>query len=954
MARNGRYKSKSDYTLLTKKHQNIENGTIFETDYMTLSKIDELFSNQKPVYSDGPFIFTERMGVTDKRRHTRYGWDGGIYTLENLSTEETKSDETKVKIRPDYTTLKSFAYYGSATDLINATINGVVKDFPAELYFSDKTVYIEDASGTSVTTTKYYEISNPFDINTYTKSVNDSSVTNPLRYLVPNFSEYELIDNTGNTHDISSVAVYEYSSATCEDYQYIDIKICDIEVIVENGEKNDLVFPFHLFSKNNRKVLLYADGNSKLLNSVRIRPKREIIEKYFNSIDDFTYTLLNRRSLPIYTAKLYTTTFSDEKGYETAKKSYTWPTDSGGYNPLVSNAEFDNYLSSLIELAEYYDEYESDNIWRSMTHEAIKNLDWTFASNTRDSVEGDLSPLNTTRIEAVCKLYGRLFDELKLYIDGIKNSNAITYNGNNNAPDYVLTDMLETMGWKPKSLTLELDNEKTNRLYPSENDGYTATDANKSFLRRLILNSAYLFSLKGTRAGIDTLMALFGYDNDEFEVNEYVLVDNVQKDEDGNTNLLNKDDIIEYNRQKNTFLQNIKNGEEIDDFDGLPLNSIDFINSKNELKTYVFPWFDKSKKYDSKLYFQGKGGWEKEKSRIVNIENLNVQNKEISGDNFYNETKPIIKYVNKLSELFDIDKKALNNDDICYVNNISDLLTYYNKKDGEVITGIGSTHYFIIKNKNYSNVLGYVKSIGNTDIYGWKMITSKFETGTVEESDYYKVLYYESIKDNTEGNNPHIGNGLYDEGKYYADNLNIPFLWDVENDKFPTSTNTDKIRGVCFNLEEKINDNRKCWYFTDRCYYKNSLIKTFETDTTEGDTVITSTTCEVTEYENNFIESNYFTDYKGNNGMSKISPVNYEDLLEDSATTLYNYEEGAVNSVVNIKNVDITFKCNNENEKNFINNIIMHYLRELIPSTAITELMYQIPKNKTQEETREE
>ena len=70
MSRGKRYKSKSDYTLLRNRHQVVPNGTIFENDHMTISKFDEYFSEQVPVYSDSNFKFSVRPGSNQTKKHT--------------------------------------------------------------------------------------------------------------------------------------------------------------------------------------------------------------------------------------------------------------------------------------------------------------------------------------------------------------------------------------------------------------------------------------------------------------------------------------------------------------------------------------------------------------------------------------------------------------------------------------------------------------------------------------------------------------------------------------------------------------------------------------------------------------------------------------------------------------------------------------------------------------------
>lgn len=50
-------------------------------------------------------------------------------------------------LKPMYHSLGDFAYYGSAVELVRASIDDIIKRFPAELYFRDTIVTM---GGTSI------------------------------------------------------------------------------------------------------------------------------------------------------------------------------------------------------------------------------------------------------------------------------------------------------------------------------------------------------------------------------------------------------------------------------------------------------------------------------------------------------------------------------------------------------------------------------------------------------------------------------------------------------------------------------------------------------------------------------------------------------------------------------------------------------------------------------------
>ena len=178
----------------------------------------------------------------------------------------------------------------------------------------------------------------------------------------------------------------------------------------------------------------------------RIRPNQKIINDYYNSLDTFERLLLDDgNSFTSYFEVINENDF----GYLTKIEKFVFPTTYGGYNLGSNGINFTKYLEGLIKIGEFYDDRFSDNLWRSMTHESIKNFDWTY---TRHYTPGEEEPYveGGEKIQKIIRLYGREFDEIKSYIDNISNTNTITYNNVNNLPDYFFTDKLEDDGWDVK------------------------------------------------------------------------------------------------------------------------------------------------------------------------------------------------------------------------------------------------------------------------------------------------------------------------------------------------------------------------------------------------------------------------------------------------------------------------------------------------------------------------
>ena len=708
-----------------------------------------------------------------------------------------------------------------------------------------------------------------------------------------------------------------------------------------------------IFKDNDNEKLYWLTTDNSLSN-YHIRPKKEIIETYFRDIDDFTAVLLNRETKPIYTATLKTPK-ERETGFSYDLKSYTWPTLNGGFNPDLSGPYY-NYLQLLINLGEFYDEYFTDNMWRSLTHEAIKTLDWTYIS-TEDGNSEDLSQIDTSHIEPIVRIYGRQFDDLKRYTDAIKAINTITYNQSSNAPDYVLSDILENSGWEAKNLMITTDKDvRTTPLYSGMSFGYTAVDANNEFMRRLKLNSQYLLSSKGTRKGLDAMLALFGFTPEEYSIHEYVYVAT------GNGNYdhfcestQGKDfayplakDVITINHHKASF----NSYDPYGDLCGIPVAEVGYFpdGPDGDDLSYVIPWYSYGKEYDDGLYFQMNGGWGKREKKKISLE-IAPEVTEISSSDdiqIYDETQARMKFAKDFDDLL---QEAFANSrlhDVFYVTDISRITEDYTLGNGEDISN--ASHYFILENEDLYQFLGYSSAETATG-YGWRNI--KEDEITQPNSAGTIVLYLETIEDNTTGNNPHVDETGYDNGKAYVDSMSNIFGYSLNTNNFIgiDDDTCEQIKKYTFTLTQQ-EDNRKCWFFSDNYNVKSGRTPT-ETacDKTSGGTTtfkeadVTSGEQEVVEALEGGSENSVLT--IGSGAKSSFNETDGSVYGRSSELSAFNPEdrktgengEAAANSIVNVKNLVIKFNITDfkDEMEDYINNSVIPYLIQMIPATAILE-----------------
>lgn len=193
---------------------------------------------------------------------------------------------------------------------------------------------------------------------------------------------------------------------------------------------------------NNEIVYLSDDGNMK---DIHVRPIEKFIVEFYNECDNFEKIILDRKTTPRYKA-VFSVIHENEHGYYRKTEDFVFPTSYGGYNIDATSFGFNDYTTRLAEIGEYYDEYFTDNLYRSMTHEAIKNFDWTY---TREFIYGGEEEFvhGGEKMQKALRIFAREFDEILTYINNIKNVGRITYDERSNVPDYFLIDEVENKGW---------------------------------------------------------------------------------------------------------------------------------------------------------------------------------------------------------------------------------------------------------------------------------------------------------------------------------------------------------------------------------------------------------------------------------------------------------------------------------------------------------------------------
>ena len=450
--------------------------------------------------TQGNFEFVT--SITEKQNRT---FTTGIFsekiTLDSLGVGNLAQSklifENNYKVYPnfDLSQITNFTQYGSMVKRISTSIETIISKFPAsiESTFMGEN-YVTGATASNIIYDSTQDITtfdlnvaklrNPFSIDFTINSTRNLSLlevpVSPLRDMSLQYEKYSLYFNGVGYNVTATIPTTTLTSGV-------------LNISVKGN-------PF------NYQTIIYDD--------LVIRPNDYQVNKVLNEdLDEVQKFLLNRNVTPIYTATFQVPRQSDEGSYYTLNENVSWPI-YGIWNLDIITPSFTNYLTTLNDICESFDTYNTNLISRFLITGAFTEFD-----------------TNTKKMEKILQIYGRSFDETKKFINALANMTSVNYNIGNDIPSQLLKNLAQTLGWNtnisPISETNFLNSvfgEKNTDSSSFTGVGVQATpdELNFQYYRNLVLNSSYLFKSKGTRKSIETLLRLIGAPDALVEFNEYI------------------------------------------------------------------------------------------------------------------------------------------------------------------------------------------------------------------------------------------------------------------------------------------------------------------------------------------------------------------------------------------------------------------------------------------------
>jgi len=421
----------------------------------------------------------------------------------NLTVEETDVflNNAEVELKLDKTNLCNYAYFGSMLEYVRVSLESIITKWPASIYMNS----IIDDNLTNLTVEDYI-----YDtiIDTSTFKVDTNVIRN--QYQINFLKNGIVVDGFSNGNDMRNLSVNYLSYSVLND----NIEYAVLDFTGSTNLTDDYIY---LTVKGN--PFSGITGTTSTIN-YHIKPNKLKEETFYTELPDFEANLLNRLTTPKYTS-VYKVPKRNEMGtIISTTNTLTWPV-SDGYNIDFNSSEYISFAEDLINISTNFDENKTNLMVRFLTAEAISDFD------TVQTCDGGIVETESQRMNKTLKIYGREYDEVKRYIDGIQYANTVTYNEVDNTPNAVLKYLAKTLGWGLVSSVLENDllaNYVTSSesTYSGMSRGYTAVEAEVEMWRRIILNTPWLWKSKGARKSVEFLFKFIGAPDGLINFNEFI------------------------------------------------------------------------------------------------------------------------------------------------------------------------------------------------------------------------------------------------------------------------------------------------------------------------------------------------------------------------------------------------------------------------------------------------
>jgi hypothetical protein len=419
----------------------------------------------------------------------------GDLGLDNL-TESRSILATQFRVYPNYdvSQVLNFSMYGSLSKRLQVSATNIINYFPASL-----DVMYSNLSFVTGATASNIQYDSVLD-ETYFE-VNVDRINNPF----------------GIDYSVSAATNLNLLEITVSQYRNLYNTYLDYAVAI-NGEIFEVLSFRPSETLSSGYISFYVSGSpfgttaTTIYDNFQIRPNDFIVDRVFaEDFDEVEKFMLNRLIRPEYTAVFQVPQQTDTGEFYTDYQQVTWPKD-GSWNLDIRSFLFDDYLAQLEAIATNLDSFKTNLISRFLVTDSLKEFD-TIGQ----------------KVEKILQIYGRSFDEIKQFIDGLAYMNSVNYQPENDIPSQLLVNLAQTLGFSSNFSPITNEDFLSSVFgntsiptYPGYARAMTPTELNYAYYRNLIMNAAYLFKSKGTRRSVEFMLRLIGAPDSLIEYNEHI------------------------------------------------------------------------------------------------------------------------------------------------------------------------------------------------------------------------------------------------------------------------------------------------------------------------------------------------------------------------------------------------------------------------------------------------
>lgn len=450
----------------------------------------------RTIFSLGDFVVESNFtGRKSRNYNNTLSSFPNVITLDTLGITDEESKKifnisNNFDINFDKSDIKSYVKFGSAEDLFRVSYENIIKKYPASLFINtQKSV----GGNNTVFDFDYDEINN---ISTF--RIPSSIIDNP----------YSLIFNDGNNATLNN-----------DNLKNINLSFLNYVIWRKDDPENDYkIIGFTGDTPTNTSVRLKVMGNpfpeiGFLENTYKvnyhIKPKILEFNKFINDLSKLEAYFLSNRKLDYsgFNIKLKNINVNESGSISYGDSEILWTTVDG-YNPTIDGVLFDRFSNTIKTIGKSYDNIKTDLITRFLTPSSLKLYDLTD--------EGKMSKL--------LRIYGREFDEIRIFIDAIVNINKTSYSKKDNIPDVLVKNLARTFGWDVFNLVTEKDITETFFSTEKETnlDNLLPAEVDIELWRRILINTNYYWKSKGTRHAIKSMFRLIGIPEPFINITEYI------------------------------------------------------------------------------------------------------------------------------------------------------------------------------------------------------------------------------------------------------------------------------------------------------------------------------------------------------------------------------------------------------------------------------------------------